>query len=141
MRSWNTDAVLDLFLESAEIARQIKTDPLIEIKGDRTPVSNADKAVEALLTRHFGAESLLGEETFQHRDHDALIEQLLHGSIWIVDPIDGTANFINRRPLWGISSPSPGRRCAGWGFSICCGLSALRSRCGPKGTKSGSPWP
>ena len=103
MPEWDTDFIVDLFLESAEIARQIKADPRIEIKDDRTPVSNADKGIEALLTRELGAENLLGEETFQDRNPAELSDQLLHGRIWIVDPIDGTANFINRRPFWGIS--------------------------------------
>ena len=103
MTGWNTDSVIDLLLECAEIARRIKSDPEIEIKDDRTPVSNADKGIEELLTRRLGAENVLGEESFQKRDHNQLIDQLLHGRIWIVDPIDGTANFINRRPLWGIT--------------------------------------
>ena len=103
MPGWDTDLVIDLFLESAEIARRIKTDPVIEVKSDRTPVSNADKSIENLLTQRLKAENLLGEETFLKRPHDELMNQLLHGRIWIVDPIDGTANFINRRPIWGIS--------------------------------------
>ncbi|MBQ9336493.1 MAG: hypothetical protein IJS14_04260 [Lentisphaeria bacterium] len=103
MPEWNTAQVIALFSECAEIARRIKTDPRIQIKDDRTPVSDADKGIEQLLNERIGAENLLGEETFQLRGHDALIDQLLHGKIWIVDPIDGTANFINRRPLWGIS--------------------------------------
>lgn len=101
MQTWNTESVIDLLLECAETARRIKTDPKIELKNDRTPVSDADKAVENLLTGRFGAENMLGEETFQNRDHNELTDQLLHGRIWIVDPIDGTANFINRRPTWG----------------------------------------
>lgn len=103
MSGWNTADVIALFAECADIARRIKTDPAIRIKDDRTPVSDADQGIEKLLTERIGAENLLGEETFQQRGHDALIDQLLHGKIWIVDPIDGTANFINRRPLWGIS--------------------------------------
>ncbi len=103
MPDWDTDFIIDLFLEGAEIARRIKTDPVIEVKADRTPVSNADKGIENLLAQRLGPENLLGEETFLTRPHDELIDQLLHGRIWIVDPIDGTANFINRRPIWGIS--------------------------------------
>ena len=103
MQVWNADSVLDLLLECAEIARRIKNDPHVAVKNDRTPVSDADKGIEALLTAKLGAENLLGEETFQNRGHRELIDQLLHGRIWIIDPIDGTANFINRRPLWGIT--------------------------------------
>ena len=49
MTGWNTDSVIDLLLECAEIARRIKSDPEIEIKDDRTPVSNADKGIEELV--------------------------------------------------------------------------------------------
>ena len=103
MQEWNADFVIDLLLESADIARRIKSNPQIEVKDDRTPVSDADQGIENLLTDKLGAENLLGEETFQKRDHRQLIDRLLHDRIWIIDPIDGTANFIHRRPLWGIT--------------------------------------
>ena len=79
MLDWNADSVIELFLESAEIARRIKTNPRIEIKDDRTPVSDADREIEALLNRKLGAENLLGEETFQKRDHGGLIRQPFWG--------------------------------------------------------------
>ena len=103
MRQWENGSVIELFLSAAEIARRIKSDPRIELKSDRTPVSDADREIEDLLSGAFGPENLLGEETFSKRDHEQLTDQLLHGRIWIVDPIDGTVNFINRRPFWGIS--------------------------------------
>ena len=103
MLEWDADFILGLLLKSADIARQIKNDPQIAVKNDRTPVSDADREIEKLLSSELGSDHVLGEETFQRRDHRQLIEQLLHGRIWIIDPIDGTANFINRRPLWGIT--------------------------------------
>ncbi len=103
MQCWNTDSVIELFLAGAEIARQIHDDPQIELKSDHTPVSDADRKIENLFAEAVGLDNLLGEETFSKRSYDELIDQLLHGRIWIVDPIDGTANFINRRPFWGIS--------------------------------------
>ena len=60
MNGWNTVRVLELFSECAQIARRIKTDPKIQIKDDRTPVSDADQAIEALLNSELGAENLLG---------------------------------------------------------------------------------
>ena len=103
MLEWDADFILGLLLKSADIARQIKNDPQITVKNDRTPVSDADRKIENLLSSELGADHVLGEETFQRRDHRQLIDQLLHDRIWIIDPIDGTANFINRRPLWGIT--------------------------------------
>ena len=103
LTDWNKDRILEILLECARIAHRIKTDPLIEIKDDSTPVSNADREIEEYLNNSFGAENILGEETFERRDWTELMEQLYHGKGLIVDPIDGTANFINRRSLWAIS--------------------------------------
>ena len=61
MQDWNADFVLDLLLESAEIAHRIKSDPHVAVKDDRTPVSDADQGIENLLTEKLGAENLLGE--------------------------------------------------------------------------------
>ena len=103
MNVWNGEQLLDSFVECAALARRIKEDPHTLLKDDRTPVSDADKVIEEHLTGRFGKEHVLGEETFQNVSRKSLLDTLFHGKIWIVDPIDGTANFVNRRSLWGIS--------------------------------------
>lgn len=66
----------------------------------KDPVSEVDQAVEAMIREKVG-------EKFP--DHDILGEEvdtaLLHESdfVWAVDPIDGTANFINGFPLFASS--------------------------------------
>jgi len=95
MQNWNVKELLDTFVECAAIARKIKEAPAVEVKDDLTPVTNADKGIELFLTGKFGFDSILGEETCQDHDHDRLMNSLLHDKMWIVDPIDGTANFIN----------------------------------------------
>ncbi len=66
----------------------------------RDPVSEVDQAVEQMIRARVG-------KTFP--DHDILGEEvdtaLLHESdfIWAIDPIDGTANFINGFPLFAAS--------------------------------------
>jgi myo-inositol-1(or 4)-monophosphatase len=66
----------------------------------RDPVSEVDQAVEQMIRTRVG-------KTFA--DHDILGEEidtaLLHESdfIWAIDPIDGTANFINGFPLFAAS--------------------------------------
>lgn len=69
-----------------------------ESSGD--PVSDVDHAVEALLRERIGAEFpdhvILGEETDDHPGPD--VEYL-----WVVDPVDGTSNFINGFPLFAVS--------------------------------------
>lgn len=96
----------------------------VEAKPDLTPVSDADTAVEreirALLAERRPDDGLLGEE-FGSRDAAAGPG----GRRWVVDPIDGTKNFIRRVPVWAtliallegdrpvlglVSAPALGRR-------------------------------
>ncbi len=68
-------------------------------KQKRDPVTEVDKAVEAHLTAavtaRFPDHRVLGEEG-QDPTEEAEYE-------WIVDPIDGTINFINRLPFFAVS--------------------------------------
>jgi len=61
--------------------------------------SEADRAVEqviaASLRSALGTVALLGEEGGGALDAT--------GSGWVIDPIDGTTNFLRGLPLWGIS--------------------------------------
>jgi len=68
----------------------------VDTKPDLTPVTDADRAVEAEVRQVLGHErpddSILGEEfggttTFSGRQ-------------WIIDPIDGTKNFVRGVPVW-----------------------------------------
>src|SRR5688572_12207590 len=66
----------------------------------KDPVSEVDGRVEALirerLAKRFPDHDIVGEE-IDHRPG------LGHDFIWAVDPIDGTANFINGFPLFASS--------------------------------------
>jgi len=68
----------------------------IDTKPDLTPVTDADEAVEAQLREILAAQrpgdAVLGEEyggtaAFQGRQ-------------WVIDPIDGTKNFVRGVPVW-----------------------------------------
>jgi len=68
----------------------------IDTKPDLTPVTDADEAVEAdlraTLSRERPDDAVLGEEyggtaTFAGRQ-------------WVIDPIDGTKNFVRGVPVW-----------------------------------------
>jgi histidinol-phosphatase len=67
----------------------------VETKPDLTPVTDADRAVERalreLIARERPGEGVLGEE---EGGDDG-------GARWIVDPIDGTRNFLRGGPVWG----------------------------------------
>jgi histidinol-phosphatase len=95
-------------------------DLVVTTKPDRTPVTDADQAVERLIRERITAtrpnDSVLGEEYGGDR---------APGRQWIIDPIDGTANFMRGVPVWGtlialaidgvpvvgvVSSPALGKR-------------------------------
>ncbi len=69
----------------------------VEWKQDLSPVTVADREAEALLrARLLGAfpdDGFLGEESGDVSGSS--------GFRWIIDPVDGTRNFVRRIPLWG----------------------------------------
>ena len=69
----------------------------VSLKGPSQYVSVADLRIEAMLrerlTAAFGETGFIGEEGGGDFTGDG----------WVVDPIDGTSNFIRGLPLWGIS--------------------------------------
>jgi myo-inositol-1(or 4)-monophosphatase len=68
----------------------------VESKGHQDLVSNADREVElfirAALQAEFPADGIVGEE------HDLVEGRSQH--VWVIDPIDGTANFVRGIPAW-----------------------------------------
>jgi len=69
----------------------------VEWKKDRSPVTVADREAEDLLRKRilgtFPSDGVLGEE-FGDTPGTS-------GFRWIVDPIDGTRNYVRGIPLWG----------------------------------------
>lgn len=70
---------------------------VVDIKADDSPVTMADRGVEAALRARLAEchpdHGILGEE--QGR------ERLDAEYVWVIDPIDGTRSFISGLPLWG----------------------------------------
>ncbi|MFV0495856.1 histidinol-phosphatase [Mycobacterium sp.] len=68
----------------------------IDTKPDLTPVTDADRAVETEIREHLRNErpgdSILGEEFGGTATFD--------GRQWVIDPIDGTKNFVRGVPVW-----------------------------------------
>ena len=121
---------LALALELADIADSISLDRFraqdlyVETKPDSSPVTDADRSVEkalkARLAEARSADALIGEE-FGNTDGEAGGPK----RTWIIDPIDGTANFMRGVPVWAslialavdgkvvlsvVSAPALGRR-------------------------------
>jgi histidinol-phosphatase len=81
--------------DAATMERFKALDLKVETKPDLTPVSEADKAAEELirtsLKRTRPRDAVLGEEFGTEG----------HGSRrWIIDPIDGTKNYVRGVPVW-----------------------------------------
>ena len=72
----------------------------VELKGPQDFVSHADRDVETLLRREIAAaypgDAFLGEETAA-----SFTGALDH--CWVVDPIDGTHNFLRGVPYWNVA--------------------------------------
>lgn len=93
---------LALVLELAELADSITLDRFeasdldVSSKPDMTPVSDADLATEKALREKIAsarpADAILGEEFGG--------EVEFSGRQWVIDPIDGTKNFVRGVPVW-----------------------------------------
>jgi histidinol-phosphatase len=91
-------AALDATRAAGEIAMKYYRGGFeVTIKADQTPVTQADREAETvirgILSRATPGFGFLGEEFGQE------------GSIsnrWIIDPIDGTKNFVRHIPIWAV---------------------------------------
>jgi myo-inositol-1(or 4)-monophosphatase len=91
--------------EAGQMAKRFLADRsnlAVELKGPQDFVSEADRAVEELIVKRLSAafpnDGFVGEEGGQ-----AITGQSEGSSIWIIDPIDGTANFVQGRSEWCVS--------------------------------------
>lgn len=70
----------------------------VDSKPDLTPVTDADLATEQALRKILATErpddTVLGEEF-------GLSSAATSGRRWVIDPIDGTKNFVRGVPVWG----------------------------------------
>lgn len=91
---------LELAFQLVDAADQVTlggflSDVEIELKADETPVTKIDRdaenAVRALLAKHRPDDAVHGEE---HDDTGNSSRR------WIIDPIDGTKNYIRGVPVW-----------------------------------------
>lgn len=97
---WTQDISLALALadraDAVTLDRFGAQDLRIDTKPDLTPVTDADKGVEELLR------GVLAEQ----RPDDAVLGEEFGGTAsfagrqWVIDPIDGTKNFVRGVPVW-----------------------------------------
>jgi histidinol-phosphatase len=81
--------------DAASIARFRAVDLEVRTKPDRTPVTEADLTVERAIRDRLAQsrpdDGILGEEFGTAGDSTRQ---------WIIDPIDGTANYLKGIPMW-----------------------------------------
>jgi len=86
---------------SSVLLRYFRADHLeIEKKAEHDYVTQADRdsetAILGVLRERFPDHSILSEESGVVSDQGS-------GYNWVVDPLDGTTNFLRGLPVWGIS--------------------------------------
>ncbi len=92
------DFALELALAAADVILPFYQGTFdVEMKDDRSPVTEADRRAEALMRerieQRYPEHGILGEEFGEKRSASKLK--------WILDPIDGTVSFVNGVPLFG----------------------------------------
>ena len=91
-----TLSLIDTFNEASQVALDLRKAGLKkEIKSDNTPVTNGDIEVNKILTKKISEITpniiIVSEENAAHKD-DKNLE-----NFWLIDPIDGTRDYINNR--------------------------------------------
>lgn len=106
------DDLLDMMCQAGQIARDIyqSADHGVSIKSDQSPVTRADTAVEQYLTDILQAMTphipIVGEEATATQSDTTPTQQTAtpqHEKFWVVDPIDGTRDFVNRTGAYSIN--------------------------------------
>ena len=86
--------LIDSFLNAGELSLKLREKGLIKkIKSDNTPVSNGDLEVNDLITKKITEITpdlpIISEETSENKNNLNLKD------FWLIDPIDGTYDYIN----------------------------------------------
>lgn len=97
--------------EAAELVRERRRDGVSDVRTKSTDtdlVTAADKAAERLiidrLREHRPADAVMGEESGEHEGRpDGSGRTHGSGVRWIVDPIDGTVNYVYGLPQYAVS--------------------------------------
>ena len=91
-----TNKLLKTFLEAGNLSLELRKKGLKkEIKKDNTPVTNADLKIDNILVNKINKITpeipIISEETSNNKELKNL------NNFWLIDPIDGTYDYINNR--------------------------------------------
>jgi fructose-1,6-bisphosphatase/inositol monophosphatase family enzyme len=97
-KTWSreTDVAIQAARQAAEVALRMQSGIVVETKSDQSPVTQADRECEGLIARilsdAFPGDGILGEEGSRAESRS--------GRRWIIDPIDGTRDYVRGNQLW-----------------------------------------
>ena len=109
---WSIQSISQLMLEASQLALKERSNLTVQVKNTNFSsqdeiYTNVDTTVEKFLTEklvsHSNNHYVLGEESAEQTIHNNSIKSLFEQTTWVIDPIDGTRNFANGLPIWGIS--------------------------------------
>src|ERR1700727_1982804 len=90
------EVAMDAAKKAAEVALRYQPNVVAETKPDKSPVTQADRECERMIARilseAFPDDGILGEEGASAEGRS--------GRRWIIDPIDGTRDYVRGNPLW-----------------------------------------
>ena len=88
------DKLVETFFVAGKLSLKIRSEELIKkVKSDNTPVTNGDIEVNDILTKKISELTpeipIVSEESSQNKENKNL------ENFWLIDPIDGTYDYIN----------------------------------------------
>jgi 3'(2'), 5'-bisphosphate nucleotidase len=97
------ESLLNTFLEAGNVAQDIsKRGVKVTIKADKSPVTDGDIAVDNILREKISSLTpeipIISEETVN------LKEKNKAKNFWLIDPIDGTRDYINKRDEYTLNA-------------------------------------
>ena len=105
--AWDLEKLSELFASAGAVALKYFDAPPAELKSDCSVVTLADKEIEQLLAEAFDRPEqnsyMIGEETIETHSREYISEALQSSCCWVLDPIDGTAQYSAHMDFWGIS--------------------------------------
>ena len=98
-----TEDLLNTFLKAGRRAKEISKEGIkVEIKADKSPVTNGDIEVNEILTSKIKKLTpniaIISEETFDTNYADQ------HRDFWLIDPIDGTKDYIKNKDEYTLNA-------------------------------------
>ena len=98
-----TENLLDTFLKAGEIAKEISERGVkITIKADKSPVTDGDLTVDKILRDKI--KNLTPDLTIISEETVNLEIQNREKNFWLIDPIDGTRDYINKKDEYTLNA-------------------------------------